>query len=191
VDVAAPKTHRTVPITDLREICRYPDRLRCSVFLFGAQETGGVLEVPWLILGQVSLTEHAGRRVGCATLSARMGFGATDAEEDAAWVLKLPLIGLRFSGVDYHVAEFAAWVDLEAEGPFHSDFRVPSPGYNPVKDPRTKRCRSKNCEPKGHPIVPEGLYVPPFDPGLYASVRGRKVSIRIGPTTDLRDGEDA
>ena len=127
VDVAAPKIHRTVPITDLRGICRYPDRLRCSVFLFEAQEDGATREVPWLILGQVGLVTHEGRKAGHATLSARMGFGATDFEEDAAWVLKLPLTGLFFSGVDYHVTKFIAWVDADAEGSFHSDFQRGSP----------------------------------------------------------------
>lgn len=174
----APRTAAKVAVlalTDLSGITRNSHKLLTTVTI----EDGDMMRdrIEWLRLGQARVRHARDRHDGRWVLEAYLDKGATDFEEDSAYAIRLPLIGATFEGVDYHTTNLLAWVDPNAGGP-HPEFHVPTPGYNPLKHPDTTVC--KRCKPH-HPIVPTGMYVPPFDPDLYALVAGKKVSIHVGP----------
>ena len=150
---------------DLRPICRNADKVDCLVTM----REGG-REQEWLHLGAVSLTERG-------ILNARMDKGATDFEHDSAYACCLPLIGVKMEYIDSHVTILTAWINPQHE-PFSPEFNVPPADYNPMEHPDTVMC--DQCE-EPHPIVPEGFYTPPFDEELFEAVRGKKVTIYIGP----------
>ena len=161
--------------TDLRSITRDSDRVVTRVFF---ERTHNQSEFTWLIFGQTQVRTSRDRPDGRWRLDARMGNGATDFEHDSAYAISLPLVGLQFLRVDYHQTELVAWVDPNC-GQTQTDFHVPRPGYNPMIHKDAYLCKEKKCQ--RHPIVPEGLWTPPFDPELYKLVRGKKVVIHIGP----------
>ena len=172
-----PPTLNIVKETDLRSITRDSARLRTDVILL--EDPDGCRQIRWLMAGESRLTRND--HLNIWLLEAHLGGGATDPEHDTAYAFRLPLIGLTFEMVAWHDARFSAWVDPnvgaeEVGGSFH----VPWPGYDPAKAPGAVVCKSKSCH-KRHVIVPEGLYVPPFDPALYEAVRGKRVAIHIGP----------
>lgn len=124
-----------------------------------------------------------------------MTWGTCDFEHDSAYALKLPLVGVTFNTATYHTAKFTAWVDPnDVEG-----FHVPPPGYNPMEHPKIHHCsgvydpkKEQYCkwgDGKPHIIVPQGFYVPPVEPKLYQLVRGKKVTVHIGPTPDASDDD--
>lgn len=166
--------------TDLRGITRGSKRCLTVVTIY----LDWVKKVEWLRFGQAQIRRQGERSPGCFCLEARMTAGVTDFEHDSAYALRLPLVGAQFSElfVAYHTIHLVAWVDPNDD---HGDyFRVPFPGYDPTKHEKAYRCKDNRCledYPKGHVIVPEGFYVPPFDPDLYAVVRGKKIEITIGP----------
>lgn len=159
--------------TDLRSITRHSDRCQTVVIL---EERYRLKRMKWLELGQCSLSTND--RTGITELSSYM-LDATDFEEDSAYAIKLPLIGLRLEHVFYHQSSFTAWVSME-DG--EDDFKVPRPGYNPMEHEHAHEC--EDCEKK-HIIVPEGFYVPPFDEELFEAVKGHRVEILLG--TKLED----
>lgn len=170
-----PKKTYKPEFTDLRSITRDSDRCLTVVYLL---DSYGVDRMKWLEFGQAMLSStHT--HLKTTTLSAYM-LDATDFEEDSAYALTLPIIGLAFEHLSYHTSIFHGWVAPDAgdDGDGFSEFRVPRPGYNPMEHEDAKTCT--RCE-KHHIIVPEDFYVPPFDAELYEAVRGHRVEIRIGP----------
>jgi len=169
--------------TDLRNITRRSDRLKTVVRIHLNWET----KRDWLVLGETQIrAQKDGGGDGRWRLEAYLGKGVTDFEHDSAYAVRLPLIGLQLGplAVSYHRTELFAWVDPNEDPAFSPDFRVPRPGYNPMTHPDIHVCKTKGCledNPKGHIIVPQGFYVPPFDAELYEAVRGKKVEISIGP----------
>lgn len=153
--------------TDLRAITRRADSCLTTVTLHMAWN----LNLEWLTFGEANIRRVANE--GSDELIARIGDDVTDDEHDAAYALILPLIGLRFRRLDYHVAHFEAWVDPNPES-----FRVPRQAYDPAKDPQAHKCTSKSCGTP-HIIVPADLYQPPRDPELHALVAGKRVSLAI------------
>jgi len=182
---------------NLLAISRSPDVCRTSVHLEWDWDT----RIEWLVFGEASLHSNE-RRDGQWTLEARMGLRATDCEHDTAFALRLPLIGVEFECADHHTFRFHGWVDPNSgpdeRGKF-GKFHVPPPGYAPHKHPEAKMCPGVYIEKTGpwckwndkkpHVIVPDGFYVPPFDPDLFALVAGKKVSIVMGKAPDKRDEE--
>lgn len=162
--------------TDLKDISRAPDRCQTIVTLVLDWDT----KLRWLVLGESRIRTQRDRPDGRWRLEAYLKAGVTDFEHDSAYALRLPLIGVHFEGVEYHQTRLTAWVDPnEAD-----DFHVPKPGYNPMKHPKIHVCKGEHCtrdDPSGHIIVPEGLYVPPFEADLYRAVRGKQVEILISP----------
>ena len=167
-----------VPLTDLRGITRNSDRCITTVFI----QDQNYNRIEWLRFGQVQLRGYdSSRKAGESMLQAYLSEGATDFEHDSAYACCLPLIGVTYEGVEYHTTRLHAWVH-PAAGDRDSAvrFSVPLPGYNPMKHKDTVICSAKTCDEK-HPIVPEGMYWPPFEKDLYRLVRGQKVEISIGP----------
>lgn len=159
-----------VPLLDLNRITRSSDLCRTVVDL----RLTDYRRHPWIECGESEIrTTHDSRHV----LSAHLGEGATDFEEDSPDAFRLQLIGLRLEYVSGHTAWFEANIDPTEE----DAFRVPSSDYDPVRHPDTVKCQTDSCRPVGHPIVPEGLYVPPPNPKLFERVAGAHVTIRIGP----------
>lgn len=167
--------------TDLLHISRGTDKCRSHVLLEWDWET----RIIWLTFGEASL-RTGDRRDGRWNLEARMGHGATDFEHDTAFALRLPLIGVEFEWADHHTFRFHGYVDPSLD-PNFPNFHVPSPGYDPTKHANAERCSGgKDCKWGGaeHIIVPEGLYVPPFNPHLYKLVAGKRVDIVLGKAPD-------
>src|SRR5512135_114933 len=169
-----------VETIDVIKLCRNPKRAFCSVWLYPDWDRRNKIE--WIRLGEASLRPSRDNADGRWTLDARMAGGVTDFEHDTAYVIKLPLIGVGFDGLAIHYTRIhlIGWVDPnELE-----DFRVPPPGYDPVKDPGTYSCKDKRCleeHPKGHPIIPEGMWLPKPNEELFRRVAGKRVEIIMGP----------
>lgn len=175
------KVDRKKPVptlTNLTGITRNADRCETRVRIHMDWDT----RIDWLVFGQAQIRHRSSEHDGRWRLEARMGFGATDQEEDSAYALRLPIVGLQIGpmAVNYHTTHFIAWVDADGM----DDFHVPIPGYNPISHPDTTKCTSKGCEPKGHPILPEGFYVPPFEEDLYRMVAGQRIEIFIGTVVE-------
>lgn len=167
VEKPFPVSNEAPPTMDLRALCRSSDRCIAVVRLMVDSDR----KVDWLVLGAITISAFTNIHF----LEARM-VDTTDISHSAAPVLRLPLIGLHLSSlpVQNHVTRLEAWIDPNAP----EDFRVPRPGYDPRTTPGTFTCT--DCE-HPHPILPDGRYLPDFDPDLYGLVRGKKVEIRIRP----------
>lgn len=126
----------------------------------------------WLKFGEAHIRHHEKRYSWWLEAYLK---NATDFEHDSAYVLKLPLIGLSFQGVNYHATSFMAWVNPNDPEEFH----VPRPGYNPLRHKDTVKCNNKDCKKEPHLIVPEGFYVPPVDLELFEAVKGKQLEIII------------
>ena len=157
--------------TDLRAITRRSATCLTVVSIKWDWQT----EINWLTFGEAQLRHH--ERLGTHELMAYLTNGVTDFEHDSAYALSLPLIGLRFTRLDYHSTYFDAWVDPSHD--VNRGFRVPRPGYNPMEHPESIMCKDKKNCTDGHIIVPEGHYLPPYDKELFRLVAGKRVEIVI------------
>jgi hypothetical protein len=169
--------------TDLTKITRNADKYRTWVSLEWDWET----RITWLVFGECSLRTND-RRDGRWELGARFTYGVTDFEHDNIWACKLPLVGVQFEWAESHGFRFFGYVDptLDVEDR-HNGFYVPKPGYDPRKESKVFECKDQRCKgdkPWPHLIVPEGFYVPPFDPELYKLVAGKRVEIIAGKAHD-------
>lgn len=151
---------------DFRSISRNSDYLRCQVMVRDRNSWRVLLEA-----GESGLiTENRP-----AVLQSHLGRGATDSEHDSAYAFSIGLIGVTFTSMVNHVAEFEAYVD-----PSSSDgFRVPHAAYNPFLG--APQCKVKGCK---HPIVP---YMPDINHELWESIRGARLRINTGPNWDKLD----
>jgi hypothetical protein len=142
--------------------------------------------IEWLIFGPASMHSQSDRRDGDRwRLEGSMARGVTDFEHSTALAVRLPLVGLQLGFVSHGQVRYTAFVDsssmvYDPADPKHSEFHVPSPGYDPRKHKDTYKCDTKGCSDKGHLIIPEGFYVPPFNLELFQHVRGKKVEIVMG-----------
>lgn len=153
--------------TDLTGITRDPQEAITEVYIHEDRYARPQL---WLKFGQAQLRNEE----SFCWLSAYMMSGVTDWEHDSAYALRLPLIGVQFESVYYHKTKITAWVDPSNPDEFH----VPTPGYDPTMLDEASLC-SECDEP--HMMVPPGYYVPPFDKKLYEKVKGKRLTIYIGP----------
>jgi len=169
--------------TNLSNISRNAKKVRTYVQLDWDWET----RITWLTFGELCLRTND-RRDGRWELGARFAYGATDFEHDSIWACKVPLIGVEFEWADSHSFRFHGFVDPSLDvTDRHNGFYVPKPGYDPRKHPKTAECKDQRCKgdkPFPHLIVPEGFYVPPFDPELYKLVAGKRVEIIAGKARD-------
>ncbi len=183
------RVHPIIKETDLRSITREPNRCFGLVILhLGWDDEGRDEKISWLRFGEAQIRTDQ-KPTGTSRLEAHLGDYACDPEHDTGYALRLPLIGLQLDGLAVHYSRtyFTAWVDPACgtgEG-----FHVPRPGYNPMKHPKATECNGKYdgkknwCkwgEGKPHIIIPEGFYVPPFDPELYRAVAGKRLEIIVG-----------
>jgi len=167
-----------VQFTDLRDIGRDADRMETVVALF--QENLRQGRVEWLWAGSSSLYPvNNYHKPGLWILAARLGRGATDPEHDIPFVFKLPLVGVEIERIE----EGGVWAHGFVDAYDGEEFRVPRPGYDPLKERDVFTCLHASCRDR-HPIVPDGCYVPKFDAALYEAVKGRLVDIRIYPVRD-------
>lgn len=164
--------------TDLRGISRDSDTCRTTVTVdMGYDENGREKLVKWIVAGQGQLDKLDGhRRVQRWWLRSYLD-NATDFEHDSAYAFRLPLLAVEFKAVWWHQVHFNALINPNEP----DDFHVPLPGYNPLEHPKTEQCPEERCQGEhAHLIVPEGMYVPPFEPELFKLVAGRPVEIVIG-----------
>lgn len=138
--------------------------------------------IHWLIFGEGNFQRHDGTTSW--SLKSYLIDGATDVEHDSAYALRLPLIGVTFNSLHYHTATFDAWVDPNNP----EDFSVPLPDYNPLTMEGAEKCPDCSSEEE-HIIVPDGFYVPPFDKALFEAVKGKRLTIDIGPVLPEQDDE--
>ena len=161
-----------IQLTDLRNITRDSDTLRTEVTVLIDWET----RIKWLVFGECNLRKmERQQRLENWWLSAYLKEGATDFEHDSGYALRLPLIAVTFGSIYNHRLRVSAVIDPQDA---HDDFHVPLPGYNPLAHEDTALC--PDCKERPHLIVPEGLYVPPFEDDLFALVAGKEVEIYIG-----------
>lgn len=166
--------------TDLRDVSDHTDRCVTTVYITDGDDHYDRPSTKWLVFGSATVRLDITPNRLCGYLKGNV----TDFEHDAAFVLRLPLIGVRLDMLHGHTTHLEGWVATHAEDEFH----VPWPGYDPVKHPDTVTCDYGHCKDDPHPMVPEGYYVPPTDKDLYEYVAGRRVSIRIGPVWE--DGDE-
>lgn len=144
----------------------------------------------WIKLGEIQFRENSHR--GTWQLGAYLA-NATDFEHDSAHLLRMELVGVTFTAVEYGQTSFHGFIRADEE----EHFRVGGPDYNPLKHEKTKECKGtrrsycKCADGKPHPIVPEGFYVPPFNAELFNTVRGRRIEVITGPIVQEEEEEDA
>jgi hypothetical protein len=156
--------------TDLRPYMRDADTCVCLVSISEHPKQDGFL---WLVLGQVSL-----RPTGSGhDLKGYLGRGATDFEEDSAYAISLPLIGVSMTSLDYHTTEIQAWIDPSRGRSLGPNFHVPRAGYNFWEEGVDRICK------EGHPIMKR--FTPEFDVDLWNAVRARRVTILVGPASQI------
>lgn len=162
-----------VPQLDLRELSRDSDTCLTQVFLHPDWDRQN--DFVWIQTGQTSLRKRReSESEPSYDLTCYVKEGATDFEHDSAYLFVLPLIGLTFASMRYQQAEFIAYVDPNLDP---EDFKLPSGDYNPFKHQEASKCPSCKGKDK-HMLVP---YLPPSNIELYHKVKGKKVSIVVGP----------
>ncbi len=127
----------------------------------------------WITAGEISLRARDSYHFkGICQLDARMN--ATDYEHDSLYALRIELVGVELNDISYGLTSVIGWIRADNL----DSFRVPVPGYNPLKHKQATKC--KQCKGKeSHLVIPDS-YVPPPNPELYNIVRGRKVLITTG-----------
>ena len=165
------------PSMDFRPLSRNADKVETVISLFTDHT-----QTPWIKLGEITLRRHGGSNFpGVWSLGAYL-LNATDFEHDSAHLLKLELVSVELTAIDYGYTRIDGYIRADAE----DTFRVGGPDYNPIAHPHTTTCKGspKACrrgDGKRHPIIPEGFYVPPVNVELFNIVRGRRVEIVTGP----------
>lgn len=160
-----------LPLLDLLSITREHKRVRTTITL---TQYGHSFE--WIRLGQAQLYNHSTSGMNKWMLGAYLAEDATDFEHSPAHAIAIPLIGITFLGVSYQHTMISGWVtSLDGDS-----FRVPPPGYNPLKHPQAVPCSGERCGRK-HIIVPEAMYQPARNPDLFDKVRGCEIRIDFGP----------
>lgn len=142
--------------------------------------------VEWLIFGAVQSFSHRDNDPGLWTLEGTID-NVSDFEHDTCRCVRLPLIGVSYRHTFHGSSLFQGWVQPGLDAHDHSNgFHVPRPGYDPRKHKDSEECDGQYDGKKHfckwghkHLIVPQGFYVPPFDPELYALVAGKKVEVRM------------
>lgn len=173
------------PNMDFRPLSRNADKILTTVILYTDHERS-----EWIKLGEISLRERGNNFNGIWSLGAYLS-NATDFEHDSAHLMKIELVGVTFTAVEYGQTRFEGFIRGDAE----DDFRVGGPDYNPLtlkgahicKGTRKDRCKWADGKP--HPIVPEGFYVPPANVELFNIVRGRRIEVITGPVKSKEEEE--
>jgi len=156
-----------VNVLDLRPYSRRPDVCLTEVLV----QTGWSSEMTlWIQAGEASIRINDHNQT--ADLKVYWD-GVQDAEHDSAYILVLPLIGVKMTLLHCHTVSLIAWIDPnEYEG-----FNVPLPGYPSPND--TRKCLRNDC--KGDRAHLIGPYIPKVNTELFTLMRGRRVEINIGP----------
>lgn len=170
-----------LPLLDLTAISR--PGLPTTILL----DDGNLNMAPWIKVRETSISQYTGgRREGAWRLSAYWNGGVTDGEHDLAYILCLDLAGVALDSVHYGTIRIDAWIAGGSD-----DFRVPPPDYEQLirNHPETtlcKECRKRDKTEPHHLMVPQGFYMPPKQPELFAQLVGRRIEIRMG----LVDGDE-
>jgi len=165
---------------DLRSITRESSRVITTIKVIDVDDQDGHdHKFPWLTFGEPSFRYGERRDHATMEIGARLGKGATDFEHDSAWAFRFDLVGVEIKAL-WGLNHFVGLVKpCSFRNHQFCDFHVPGPGYNPLTHPKTVRCTDKHCGPKGHPIVPQGYYVPPVNPDLHEKLSGRWVEVVV------------
>lgn len=170
------------PNMDFRPLSRNSDKILTQVLLYTDHERS-----EWIKLGEIMLRQRDSHHFrGVWELGAYLS-NATDFEHSAAWLLKMELVGVTFTAVEYGQTRFEGFIRADEE----DQFRVGNADYNPLTLPESKKCggAKKDYCRRGekHIIVPEGFYVPPTNADLFHIVRGRRVEVITGVIGDERN----
>lgn len=162
------------PNMDFRPLSRNSDKIETTVILYTDHERS-----EWIKLGEIQLRERSDPFKGIWSLGAYL-LNATDPEHDSAHLLKMELVGVTFTAVEYGQTRFEGFIRADEE----DSLRVGGPDYDPIKLAKPCKGTPRVCkwgENKPHPMVPEGFYLPPANPALFNIVRGRRVEVITGP----------
>jgi hypothetical protein len=174
------------PNMDFRPLSRNADKVLTTITLYTDHERS-----EWIKLGEIMLRERGSPFKGIWQLSAYL-LNATDFEHDSARLLRMEVVGVEFTAVEYGQTHFEGFI----RGDMEEDFRVGGPDYNPLKLKDTRECKGtsrghcKWADGKPHPIVPEGYYIPPVNPELFNIVRGRRIEVVTGPVRSNDENEE-
>lgn len=173
------------PPMDFRPLSRNSGKILTTIILYTDHE-----QSEWIKLGEIALRERGNPFKGVWSLGAYL-LNATDFEHDSAHLLRMELVGVEFTAVEYGQTRFEGFIRGDSE----EDFKVGGPDYNPLKEKGAKECKGtkkdycKWGDGKPHPIVPEGFYVPPVNAELFNIVRGRRVEVITGPVRTKEEDE--
>lgn len=174
------------PNMDFRPLSRNSDKIETTIILYTDYERS-----EWIKLGEIMMRERGSNFKGIWQLSAYL-LNATDFEHDTASILRMELVGVTFTAVEYGQTRFEGFIRADEE----DQFRVGGPDYNPLTLKDTKQCKGtrkdycKWADGKPHPIVPEGFYIPPVNAELFNIVRGRRIEVVTGPVRAPDDDEE-
>jgi hypothetical protein len=161
--------------TDLRNITRESDHCLSTVTIRMGDWWDRGTDTPWLKFGQAQIRKHENSDLTWWQLGAYLKDGATDFEHDSGYAFRMPLVALEYTFTLNHGSRFSAIIHPNMADEFH----VPLPGYNPLEHENTQKC-DRCTEERAHLIIPQGFYVPPFEPELYKLVAGKPVVIHLG-----------
>ena len=160
---------------DLSAISRYPNLVFTQVTFDGDSRLNDMCQdangkpAPWLEFGECDIRNES----STSCISGRMRSGITDFEHDSCYVVRIDLVGLKYSFTDGQISWFEAVITPEIE-----DIRIHDPSFVPEKVKGAYECDVESCEK--HLILPEGYYTPPIY--KYAkAVAGKRIRILTGP----------
>ena len=157
---------------DVTKVSRSPETV-CSTVTFKDQyffHRGRSYELPvdfvWIKGGMSCLND---RRFGMRYEN------AVDDEGDSAWILSIPIIGLKFICLDGGVSFFEGFVGVD----FNS--------FNLSADPEeaAKALTAAATYRRGEIIRPSVRYSPTSNIEFFEHVMGKKVEIRVGPRSSF------
>ncbi len=170
---------------DFRPLARNARKIETVVTLYTDHDRS-----EWIKLGEIHFRERGNNFKGIWQLGAYLA-NATDPEHDTAHLLRLELVGVNFTAVEYGQTRFEGFIRADEE----DAFRVGGPDYNPIAHEKTRICKGtgrvgcKWADKKPHPVIPEGFYVPPVNAALFNIVRGQRIEVTTGPIRTEEDEE--
>lgn len=175
-----PKSKFAIEKLDLTGYTRNVEKVRTMIFIDNREEYGDNPQPLWIECGDIQMSKRD--REPIWTIGARMSYGITDFEHDAAYAFVFEAIGVEFESAYFGDFRFSGWIAFHD----YSQFRIPEAAYDPNKDPEGSRCTEKSCKAeakkkgeKPHLILGE-RFSPKANLELFKKLRGRRFIIQFG-----------
>lgn len=168
-----------VPKLNLLSYTRNTDKVRTRIHIDNRMEFDDDPQPLWIECGDIQINKR--EREPVWTIAARMSYGVTDFEHDSAYAFMFEAIGFEFESSYFGNLRFTGWIHhAEAE-----QFKIPNPGYDPTKDPKTGRCGAKVCKAeaksrKQEPHLIVERFVPPPNKKMFELLKGKRFFLTFG-----------